>query len=195
VPQSIADEPHPKTAATPDGLAVNAAAPAAAPQSPVAAAATDATATGKPAVPPPPVFDQVAVNVAKAAADGLDKINIKLKPASLGHIEVHLEVASNGHVHAVIAADKPETLDLLQRDARSLERALGDAGLRTDSGSLSFNLRGQGQQYGGSGNAFAGYSAAPDRVRNDIPLPTNNALRLGAYLNSRAAAGGVDIRV
>ena len=41
-------------------------------------------------------------------------------------------------------ADRPETLDMLQRDARVLERALNDAGLRADSGGLSFNLRSDG---------------------------------------------------
>ena len=40
--------------------------------------------------------------------------------------------------------ERSETLDLLQRDARSLERALNDAGLKADSGSLEFNLRGDG---------------------------------------------------
>ena len=194
VVQAVADETRPKLTATADGLVVNAPAPTAAPHT-ATSSAIDATAAGKPTVPTPPVFDQVAVHVAKAAADGLDKINIKLKPASLGQIEVQLEVASDGRVHAVIAADKPETLDLLQRDARSLERALGDAGLRADSGSLSFNLRGQGQQFGNGGNGFANYGGAERTQNNDIALPADNAARLGAYLNSRAAAGGVDIRV
>ncbi len=137
------------------------------------------------------------VHIAKAAAEGADKINIKLKPLTLGQIEVQLDVASDGRVHAVIAADKPETLDLLQRDARALERALNDAGLRTDSGSLSFNLRGQNQQFGGmpgNANSGGGFGSAADRAAPDMEL-LGNAGRIGAYLNSRAAAGGVDIQV
>lgn len=192
--QPPSDDPKAKLA-TPDSPVVNAAVPAGGPHT-TQAPTVDAIGNAKAPVPTPPVFDQVAVHVAKAAADGLDKINIKLKPATLGHIEVHLEVASNGHVHAVIAADKPETLDLLQRDARSLERALGDAGLRTDSGSLSFNLRGQGQQYGGyNGNhPLPRFSPAASRPGSDIALPSDIG-RMNAYLSSRAAAGGVDIRV
>lgn len=192
--QAVADEPKPKLAATADGLVVNAPAPTSGHTTHTAALDASAAAS-KPTVPNQPVFDQVAVHVAKAAAEGLDKINIKLKPVSLGQIEVQLEVATDGRVHAVIAADKPETLDLLQRDARALERALGDAGLRTDSGSLSFNLRGQGQQQFGGNASYAGFGGA-ERSRNDITVPAaDNAMRLGAYLNSRAAAGGVDIRV
>jgi hypothetical protein len=192
--QPSGDDPKAKPT-TPDSPAVNAALPASGPHTTQAPAA-DATGNAKAPIPTPPLFDQVAVHVAKAAADGIDKINIKLKPATLGHIEVHLEVASDGHVHAVIAADKPETLDLLQRDARSLERALGDAGLRADSGSLSFNLRGQGQQYGGyNGNhPSPRFSPAVSRPGNDIALSSDIG-RMNPYLSSRAAAGGVDIRV
>jgi flagellar hook-length control protein FliK len=148
-------------------------------------------------LPTQPATDQVAVHIAKAAAEGTDKINIKLKPVSLGQIEVQLDVASDGRVHAVIAADKPETLDLLQRDARGLERALNDAGLRTDSGSLSFNLRGQNQQFGGMGGntgSSGGFGSSADRGAPDMDL-LGNASRIGAYLNSRAAAGGIDIQV
>lgn len=193
VAQDVADDAKPKLAA--DGLVINAPAPTPGSHALHTAATDAASIASKPTVPNQPVFDQVAVHVAKAAAEGLDKINIKLKPISLGQIEVQLEVATDGRVHAVIAADKPETLDLLQRDARSLERALGDAGLRTDSGSLSFNLRGQNQQQFGGNSNFAGFGGA-ERASNDIALPViDNSMRLGAYLNARAAAGGVDIRV
>lgn len=192
--QAATDEPQPKFAATADGLMVNTLGSAAGTHAPYAAAA-EAASTGKAPLATPPVIDQVAVHVAKAAAEGIDKINIKLKPATLGQIEVQLEIASDGRIHAIIAADKPETLDLLQRDARALERALGDAGLRTDSGSLSFNLRGQGQQNGDPGHTFAGFSGGVTNPAVNDSAFIGNTDRIGAYLNSRAAAGGVDIRV
>jgi hypothetical protein len=44
-------------------------------------------------------------------------------------------------VVATVTADQRHTLELLRSDARSLERALQEAGLQTDSGSLNFNLR------------------------------------------------------
>ena len=37
---------------------------------------------------------------------------------------------------------------MLQRDARLLQRALNEAGLEADGGSLSFDLRGEGDQGG-----------------------------------------------
>ena len=46
----------------------------------------------------------------------------------------------------IVSIERPETFELLQRDARGLEKALQDAGLKTDSGSLSFNLKGEEEQ-------------------------------------------------
>ncbi len=196
VAQAVADEPRAKVAPDQSGIVLNAPAPAGGVHT-GPSTAVDHASPAKFTVPAQPATDQVAVHIAKAAAEGADKINIKLKPLTLGQIEVQLDVASDGRVHAVIAADKPETLDLLQRDARALERALNDAGLRTDSGSLSFNLRGQNQQFGGmpgNANSGGGFGSAADRAAPDMEL-LGNAGRIGAYLNSRAAAGGVDIQV
>ena len=90
-------------------------------------------------------IDDVAVHIQRAAAKGQDRIKIRLNPAELGQIQVQLKRGADGVTRAVVHADRPETLDLLQRDARSLERALNDAGLKTDSNSLSFSLRDHGQ--------------------------------------------------
>jgi flagellar hook-length control protein FliK len=97
-----------------------------------------------PAAPSLPV-DQVAVHIQRAAGAGQDRIRIRLHPAELGQIDVKLKVASDGVVKAIVSVERPETFELLQRDARGLEKALQDAGLKTDSGSLSFNLRGESE--------------------------------------------------
>jgi flagellar hook-length control protein FliK len=110
-------------------------------------AATSGAARGVPG--PAPVFDQIAVSVNRAAADGLDHITIQLKPEALGRVDVHLQLGHDGRMTAAFVADRQDTLDMLQRDSRGLERALSDAGLRTDSGGLSFNLRGDGRDYAG----------------------------------------------
>jgi hypothetical protein len=103
------------------------------------------------APPPAPVTDRVAVEIGRAVREGRDRMSIQLHPAELGRISVHLQLADNHRVVAVISADRHDTLHLLQRDSQMLERALQDAGLNTDSGSLSFNLRGGN----GSHNPFA----------------------------------------
>jgi flagellar hook-length control protein FliK len=133
-----------------------------------------------------PIVMQVAAQVAQAAADGMDRINIRLSPSDLGRIDVKLDFGPDGRVQAVFAAERPQTMELLQRDARDLERALQDAGLRADSGSLSFNLRGQGRdaQNGSTGNG-GGHGGAPAEI----------APQLQAYTAGYSGSGRLDIRI
>ncbi len=91
-----------------------------------------------------PVTDQLAVQMNKSIAAGQDRFTVRLNPAELGRIEVRVDMSSEGRVTASFHVDQPATLDLLQRDQRGLERALSDAGIKTDSSSLNFNLRGDG---------------------------------------------------
>ena len=102
------------------------------------------------------VTNQITVQITKAIQTGIDKLTIMLKPASLGRVEVQLEIAHDGRVSAVVIADNKDTLDLLQKDAKELARALADTGLQADSDSLSFNLRGSGNEQGEEGTASSG---------------------------------------
>ncbi|MCC6470817.1 MAG: flagellar hook-length control protein FliK [Alphaproteobacteria bacterium] len=152
------------------------------------AAAGAKRAAALPAAPPLPrlaAMEQIAINVRKAVAAGLDEVTIQLRPDELGRIDVRMEVGKDGQVSAHIRADKPETLDLLQRDARGLERVLQDAGLRADSNSLSFGLRGDnGAQGQGSGRPQQGVVAeTPEETAAPLPVIT------------RAADGRVDLHV
>ena len=140
-----------------------------------------------------PVVDQLAVHIVKAAAAGMDKISITLRPAALGHIEIQLELSHDGRIAAVVTAEKSETLELLQRDARGLERALQEAGLRTDSDSLNFNLRGEGSD---DGQETSDHAAPEADIQVAIEtLDDIHAAQMAGYANARAAQGGVDIRV
>ena len=76
------------------------------------------------------------VNIVKTES-GLE---LKLHPESLGKLQVKIDVTPEGKTSLVVIADKAETLDLLQRDSKGLEKILQENGLKTDSGSLSFNL-------------------------------------------------------
>ncbi|MDA5193020.1 flagellar hook-length control protein FliK [Govanella unica] len=86
------------------------------------------------------VAGQVGMQISRAIKDGNDNFKIRLDPPELGRIDVKLEIASDGRINAVVAADNEKTLQLLQKEQGTLERALQDAGLKTDSGSLSFSL-------------------------------------------------------
>lgn len=138
----------------------------------------------------PGVADQVSVHIAKALKAGVDRITIQLKPASLGRIDVQLEVGHDGRVMAVVTADNKDTLDLLQRDARELERALQNAGLQADSGSLSFNLRGQGDQAPEDGSAGSG----PPNDETAAAGPDDEGAPAADYGEGIIAEGRIDIR-
>ncbi len=86
------------------------------------------------------MLDALALKIAARSSDGDANFQIRLDPPELGRIEVNLNVDSNGNAQASLTADKPQTLDLLQRDSGTLERALRDAGLDL-TGGLSFSLK------------------------------------------------------
>ena len=91
---------------------------------------------------------------------GLTRIEIELEPASLGKIEVRLDFGRDGRVSALFVAETREALDALRADARTLERALSEAGVKTDSTSLDFSLREHGQ---GTGERFSDRSPGSGR--------------------------------
>lgn len=110
------------------------------------AVAGNASAVPAKTVPTNELVDQIKVSISKAAKEGLEKININLKPKELGNIQVRLEVDHDGNMKASIIASRPETLDLLQKDASILRQALADAGLKTGDNAFSFSYRGEHQQ-------------------------------------------------
>lgn len=97
------------------------------------------------------VNGQVLVKFKQALSKGESSMEIRLKPVELGSVEVKIETTADGHSRIHVTAEKRDTLDLLQRDARSLERALQDLGFKSDNSSLSFNMRGD-QQHQQAGN-------------------------------------------
>ncbi len=137
-------------------------------------------------------LDQLAVFIARAAQPGNDRFTIRLHPAELGRVEVSMDVARDGRVTAVLTAEKQYTLDLLQRDARMLERALVDSGLQADAGSLSFSLFDQGN---GADQALDESAAAPVLIAaEDDDSPPDATLAM-AKVRLVGDGPGVDIRI
>lgn len=172
-----------------DGTAPNAA--AAAPQ---AAITTEppppSTATPRP--PPPPPARQVAqIAIALALGNGgAPRLTVALEPEELGRVEIRVERgAGDGEAARVrVVAERPETLALLQRDARQLDRALQGAGIAVAEGGMRFSLAGHegGAAGGGAGNEGGGGTtrrgrdgagAVPDAARP--PVPTYRGAGLG----------------
>ncbi|RMF12347.1 MAG: flagellar hook-length control protein FliK [Alphaproteobacteria bacterium] len=99
-------------------------------------------------VPEPPAR-QLEIQLTRHAAAGRSHFTLRLDPPELGRVQVSLQFSGDGRVEAAIRTDHPHALDLLQRDARLLERALSQAGFRTDGGlQFSLNQHSSQQQHG-----------------------------------------------
>jgi flagellar hook-length control protein FliK len=90
----------------------------------------------------------LAVKIAAKSREGDRHFDIRLDPPELGRIDVHLFVDQSGRAQAHLSADKPHTLELLQRDSADLQRGLKDAGLELSNSGLNFSLKGQEQRDG-----------------------------------------------
>ncbi len=97
--------------------------------------------------PPPPAV-QLGLQIAAAAPHRVERMVVQLDPPDLGRVEVRLDFGHDNHVSAQIAADRPETLAVLQRDSHALERGLQHAGLQLDNKGLNFSLRQEQRQQG-----------------------------------------------
>lgn len=86
--------------------------------------------------------EQVAFQMKSMVKDGTSKMIVKLDPPELGELEIRMQVSRLGKMDVMIHVERPQTLELLQKDSRFLQQALNDAGLQADSGSMSFNLKG-----------------------------------------------------
>jgi hypothetical protein len=90
----------------------------------------------------------LAETVAAQANRGRSRFEMRLEPADLGRIDVSLTVGSTGDVKAHLVVERPETLDMMMRDQRNLERSLANAGLDVGNSGLQFSLRGEGDRRG-----------------------------------------------
>ncbi len=158
------------------------------------AAQTRQAAQHKPTVHTSAKPEDIHVEISKAAKAGHDRINIHLKPAELGRIEVQMDMSS-GKVVTNIVAERPETLQMLKQDASSLNKALEDAGLKM--GDMNFNLQkenDQGQQAAGSSNGGNGSLPGQNSGPEEEMLLASQMDTLAQQAQERAAArGGVDI--
>lgn len=93
-----------------------------------------------------PPTHQMAMQVQRAVQEGNERLSIRLNPQELGRIDVQLEIGTEGKLRAKVMVENPQTLEMLQKDSKTLEKALQDAGLQTDQNSLSFSLQDSGDQ-------------------------------------------------
>jgi len=134
---------------------------------------------------------QLAFELVRQVNDGNSRFQIRLDPPELGKIDVKLDIDPTGQVNARLTVEKAETLDLMQRDQRSLERALQQAGLDGAKTNLEFSLKqnpfsGSGSQQGREQGTNGFAVGRPAEGAEEAPPP------ITLYRGS-LSAGGVNI--
>jgi flagellar hook-length control protein FliK len=140
---------------------------------------------------PTPNVPALAVEIAAKSLGGARQFDIRLDPPELGRVEVRLSIDATGKASAHLSADQPRTLDLLQKDAPALTRALREAGLDVSQDGLNFSLRHQGSQ---DGHANNGGNRGTSRSFNLSATTSIDATATSAAYRS-VADGRLDIRV
>jgi hypothetical protein len=85
---------------------------------------------------------QVTFAIRKGANEGTSQMHIKLNPVELGGIDIRIEVDADHHVRAILTIERPETYDLLHKDAQHLQKLLGESGLKlADSNAIQYEQR------------------------------------------------------
>jgi flagellar hook-length control protein FliK len=130
----------------------------------------------------------LAVEVSARSQSGARQFDIRLDPPELGRVEVRLSIDAAGKASAHLTADQPQTLDLLQKDATVLTRALRDAGLDVSQNSLNFSLRHQNHD----GGAHHGHARGASR---GMTLTATQSIEATPASTAWRGDGRVDIRV
>lgn len=146
----------------------------------------------------------LAVEISRQAGNGKTQFDIRLDPPELGRLNVRLEVDASGKTRTHMTVERSETLDMLLTDARSLERALQQAGLKSEPGSVTFELAadagGQfaqdqaGKDASGQSGDHPGHAALDDGVL--APFEAGDAILSTEAVRQRyIATGHLDVRV
>ncbi len=127
---------------------------------------------------------------------GVSRFQIQLNPPEMGRIDVKMDIDNNGTLNARLSVERVETLDLLQRDARALERALAQAGLDNSKTNLEFSLKDNPfakneNQFGDNQNNFA--NGQNDTLENETDINIINQTPNAIIYRGTASLGGLNI--
>ncbi len=152
------------------------------------------------------VAQQVGLEVTRAVNAGNTEFTVKLNPVELGKVTIKMAFDKDGAASLRVLAQSPETVSLLQREVRGLERAIEAGGIKSAEANVSIELDPQhdGQS---AGKAFA--EAARDEMAEEnrnktaalkanemaTKAETEDVTPLEQILAQLDSASGLDIRV
>lgn len=162
--------------------------------------ATAGTAPGAPgqgtASGQPTPIHVVPIEIGLRAMSGARQFDIRLDPDELGRVDVNLSISDKGEVSARLVVDRVETLHLLQRDARTLERAFEQAGLKPSDAGVDITLRDPSDQSAFRQNRQQDEAPQRPRQPNGIELAEDAPLSIDPVPQRRLIRlGGVDLSI
>ena len=136
---------------------------------------------------------QVPLTIGLRSLAGSSHFEIRLDPGDLGRIDVKLDIdKERGTVMTHLVIERIETLQMLQRDANSLQQALSQAGLDPSEGGINLSLRGDNNSSGGNAEQ------REDQSRGSLPrfgdVEARSAVE-AVPLRSLRGLTGLDIRI
>lgn len=88
--------------------------------------------------PPAEQLAPVVVSVAGGPA-GDRRITLLMQPPELGHLQIHIEHVPEAPLRVDISVERSETLAMLQHDSQQLRHALDQAGVPSDTVTITFH--------------------------------------------------------
>lgn len=136
----------------------------------------------------------IAVAIAKNVAMGNSRFQVRLDPPEMGKIDVAMDIDKSGALTARISVERAETLDLLQRDSKALERALAQSGLDSSKTNLEFSLKqnpfNQPNQQDQDDTGFEQFADQDDDAMVQVDATT---ARMAQLYQGNTSPGGVNI--
>jgi len=145
----------------------------------------------------PAIHAAAAAIVKGAKSEGTQTLSLRLDPPELGRLQVEMKYKKGDPLKVHVVLEKADTASMFQRDAHALENALKDAGLQTDSSSLSFELAKDGNSFGQAmgQNAEKSGLASPDAQTEILTESTSITSDLDIYTDSRTGITHYNLRV
>jgi len=131
----------------------------------------------------------IAFEIVRHIRDGFSRFEIRLDPPEMGRIDVRLDMDGAGGINARMVVERQETLDLLQRDSRALERALAQAGLDGAKTNLEFSLKQNPFAQRDDGQDHHWRASADDAATDDAAA----ALPAAIHYRATGSPGGVNL--
>ena len=135
---------------------------------------------------------QVGAGLQLAIQQGMDRVTVQLHPEELGAVDIELVFDSERRVSVAITVERPETLDLLAREARQIERLLQAQGMSLGS---ELDLATRDERSGGSDDRreWAGQQGESSRFEPDIGRTDGERVESGPI--TLAVQGLYDLKI